>query len=101
MNKPVCLGLSILEIIKTRMYEFLYEYLKPKYNENIRLCYTDNDSFIFMLKLKIFIKILLMMQKNGLIHQIGSVIDHCLKEKSDRIDERSIGRKDYDKICCS
>ena len=31
MNKPVYLGLSILEISKTRMYEFWYDYIKPKY----------------------------------------------------------------------
>ena len=31
MNKPVYLGLSILEISKTLMYEFWYDYIKPKY----------------------------------------------------------------------
>ena len=34
MNKPVYLGLSILDISKTVMYEFWYDYLKPKYGEN-------------------------------------------------------------------
>ena len=33
MNKPVCLGLSILELSKILMYEFLYDYVKPKYGE--------------------------------------------------------------------
>ena len=39
MNKPIYLGLSILEISKILMYEFWYDYMKPKYNDNVRLCY--------------------------------------------------------------
>ena len=31
MNKPVVLGLSVLEISNTLMYEFWYDYIKPKY----------------------------------------------------------------------
>ena len=38
MNKLISLGLSILEISKILMYEFWYDYMKPKYNDNIRLC---------------------------------------------------------------
>ena len=56
MNKPIYLGLPILEISKTRMYESWYEYLKPKYNENIRLCYMDTDSFIFHVRTEDFYK---------------------------------------------
>ena len=33
MKKPVCLGLSILELSKLVMYEFLYDYVKPIYEE--------------------------------------------------------------------
>ena len=47
MNKPVYLGLSILDISKNVMYEFWYDYVKPKYDENAELCYMDTDSFIF------------------------------------------------------
>ena len=47
MNKPIYLGLAILDISKTLMYEFWYDYLKPKYDENIKLCYMDTGSFIF------------------------------------------------------
>ena len=50
MNKPIYLGLSILEISKTLMYEFWYDYMKPKYNNNVKLCYTDTDSFIINIK---------------------------------------------------
>ena len=35
MNKPICLGLSILEISKTLMYEFWYDYIKSKYGDYV------------------------------------------------------------------
>ena len=54
MNKPIYLGLSILEISKILMYEFWYDYMKPKYNDNVRLCYMDTDSFIMHMKTKDF-----------------------------------------------
>ena len=50
MNKPIYLGLSILEISKILMYEFWYDYMKPKMNDNIKLCYMDTDSFIMNIK---------------------------------------------------
>ena len=46
MNKPVYLGMSILDIRKTLMYEFWYDDLKPKYKDNAKLCYMDTDSFV-------------------------------------------------------
>ena len=46
MNKPVYLGMSILDISKTLMYEFWYRYLKPKYKGKVKLCYMDTDSFV-------------------------------------------------------
>ena len=46
MNKPLYLGMSILDISKTLMYEFWYEYVKPKYNDKAKLCYMDTDSFV-------------------------------------------------------
>ena len=56
MNKPVYLGLSILEISKTLMYEFWYDYMKPKYVDNVKICYMDTDSFIMYIKTKDFYK---------------------------------------------
>ena len=46
MNKSVYLGMSILDISKTLMYEFLYDYIKPKYGDEAKLCYMDTDSFV-------------------------------------------------------
>ena len=56
MNKPVYLGLSILEIGKTLMYEFWYDYMKPKYADNVKLYYMDTDSFIMHIKTEDFYK---------------------------------------------
>ena len=50
MNKPVYLGLPILEISKILMYEFWYDYMKPKYGDNVKLCHMNTDSFIIHIK---------------------------------------------------
>ena len=50
MNKTVYLGLSILEISKTLIYEFWHDYIKPKYQNNAKLCYMDTNSFIILIK---------------------------------------------------
>ena len=56
MSKPIYLGSSILEISEILMYEFWYDYMKPKYNDNVRLCYMDTDSFIMNIKTNDFYK---------------------------------------------
>ena len=56
MNKPVYLGLSILEISKILMYEFWYDYMKSKYGDNVKLCYMDTDCFIMHIKTEDFYK---------------------------------------------
>ena len=50
MNKPIYLGLSILDISKILMYEFWYDYMKPKYGHDVKLCYMDTDSFVMNIK---------------------------------------------------
>ena len=56
MNKPVYLSLLILEISKTLMYEFWYDYMKPKHGDNLKLCYMDTNSFIMHVETKDFYK---------------------------------------------
>ena len=56
MNKPVYLGQAILDISKTLMYEFWYDYIKPKCNENTKLYYMDTDSLIIYIFTEDFYK---------------------------------------------
>ena len=56
MNKPIYLDLSILEISETLMYEFWYDYMKPKYNNDVKLRYMVTDSFIMNIKTNDFCK---------------------------------------------
>ena len=60
MNKPTYLDISTLDISKTLMYEFWYDYIKPRYQVRVQLCYMD---------VKIFMNTFLMTLKNGLTHQ--------------------------------
>ena len=50
MNMPVYVGQAVLDISKTLMYEFWYDYIIPKYDDKVKLCYMDTDSFIFHVK---------------------------------------------------
>ena len=43
MNEPIYLAMSILDVSKTFVYEFWYDYLKSKYEDKAKLCYTDTD----------------------------------------------------------
>ena len=52
MNKLIYLGLSILDLSKTIMYEFWYDYVKPKYGGNAKIFYVDTGNFIANVKAK-------------------------------------------------
>ena len=54
MNVPVYISFTILEVSKTVMWKFFYDYLKPKYGDKIEFCYTDTDSFILYIKTEEF-----------------------------------------------
>ena len=64
MTKPIYLGMSILDISKMLMYEFWYDYVKPKYGDRAKLCSMDTDSDITYIKTKSFG----LMLGDGLIH---------------------------------
>ena len=101
MHKPVYLGLSILEISKTQMYEFWYDYIKPKYRYKAKWCYTDKDNFIVHIKTEDDYK--------DIANDVEKRFDKSnyeinrplpkVKIKSNWINERWIRRKDYDRIC--
>ena len=47
MNEPVYFGQVILDLSKTLMYEFHYNYMRPKYGSKVNLCYMDTGSFVY------------------------------------------------------
>ena len=56
MKKSIYLGQAILDISKTLMYEFWYDYIKPKFGDKARLCYMDTNSLIIYIKTEEFYK---------------------------------------------
>ena len=60
MNKPVYLGQTILNMSKTLIfayiYIFYYDYMQPKYQSTVKLCYMDTDSFVYGIEANHFYK---------------------------------------------
>ena len=68
ISKPVYLGMSILNISKTLMYEFWYDFIKPMYKDKVKLCYMDTDSFVIYIKTEYFYEDFGSDAERGLIH---------------------------------
>ena len=54
MSKPVYLRQAIMDLSKTPMYEFHYDYMRPKYGSKVKLCYVDTDSFVYEIETEDF-----------------------------------------------
>ena len=80
MNKLVYLGISRLELSKILMYEFWYDYVRPKNSEKKQnyIIWRQTVS-LYTLKVMILMKTLQKMLKLDLITEIINLIDHCLK----------------------
>ena len=81
INKPLYLGLSVLEISKTLLYNFDMIILKQSISKIQNYVIWIQIALSFISKVKMFMKILQMLLKKDLIHQIMKLIDHCLQEK--------------------
>ena len=56
LNKPKDLGQTILDVSKVLMYEFHYDYVKPKYGERDSLLFTDTDSLCYEIETEDFFR---------------------------------------------
>ena len=74
--KPIYLGLAILSLSKIKMYEYWYDRMKPKYDDNVKLCYMDTDSFIMHIKTEDFYKDIADDVEKKYDHQIILLKDH-------------------------
>ncbi|XP_047985628.1 uncharacterized protein LOC125226449 [Leguminivora glycinivorella] len=47
LDRPIYIGFTVLELAKTHLYQFHYNFIKKTYKENVKLCYTDTDSLLY------------------------------------------------------
>ena len=56
LNKPIQIGMSILDLSETLMYKFHYDYVKPKWGDKAALLFTDTDSLCYEIQTDDFCK---------------------------------------------
>ena len=56
LNKPIFLGMNILGLSKTLMYDFHYNYIKQKYGDKVKLIFTDTDTLAYEIETEDFYK---------------------------------------------
>ncbi|XP_047024710.1 uncharacterized protein LOC124633507 [Helicoverpa zea] len=54
LDRPIYMGFTILELAKSHLYNFHYSIMKKIYKNNIKLCYTDTDSLLYLIRTKDF-----------------------------------------------
>ena len=81
INKPVYLGLSILDLSKTVIHKFWYDYVRLRYGQNVKLRYMAKDGLIVYVKTDVFTKTLQKILKQDLELQTLEWADHYRKEK--------------------
>ena len=74
--KPLYLVMSILDISKTLMYQFWYDYINPKYGDRAKICYADTDSFIIYIKTEDFFE--------GISNDVKRWFDTSKYDKNDK-----------------
>ena len=89
MNKLVYLGLSIPDISKIAMSEYRYVFSKPKYGDNVKLCYADANCFKDHVKFKdIYVEGNVDERFNTLNYEVKIKNTHRKKQKGNDTDER-------------
>ena len=104
MNKPVYLGLSILDTSKTLMYEFWYDHIKSKYQNNLKLCYIDTDSFTIHIKTEDFYKDIandVEKRYDTSNYKIKKPLPIVKNEKKIDLMKDELKGKNYDRISCT
>ena len=105
MKKPVYLGQAILHLSKTLMYEFHYDYMRPKYGSKVKLCHMDTDSFVHQIETGDFYRYI--------AKDVKKMFDTSVYSKDDkrpltigedkkviRLMKDEHGGKNNDRICC-